>query len=117
MIITRTGEIIDYFLAENGIVIQDGEFSICLEYTEEQRSQYARIMELKSLLCKSDYKAIKFSDGALTEEEYAPIREQRKKWRNEINEIEKVFSAPTITREEMDEAEMKAVKNTSRKNK
>lgn len=47
-----------------------------------------RIMELKELLYHSDYKAIKFAEGKLTEEEYAPIREQRQAWRDEINELE-----------------------------
>ncbi|MDO4332527.1 MAG: hypothetical protein Q4C58_07535 [Eubacteriales bacterium] len=114
MIITRTGEIIDYFLRENGVVVQDGEFSICLEYNAEQYAQYARIRKLKNLLNESDYKALKFSDGALTEEEYAPVREQRRAWRAEINEIEETFSEPTITREEMDAAEAAALKNYER---
>lgn len=34
------------------------------------------------------YKALKFSDGVMTEEEYAPIRAQRQAWRDEINELE-----------------------------
>lgn len=111
MIITRTGEIIDFFLRENGIVIKDGEFSICLEYDDEQRRQYERIRELKKMLSESDYKALKFSDGVLTEEEYAPVREKRREWRSEINEIEKVFLEPSITREEMDMAEARALEN------
>ena len=49
----------------------------------------ARILELKRLLFDSDYKALKFSGGVMTEEEYAPIRAQRQAWRDEINELEK----------------------------
>lgn len=116
MIITRNGEIIEFFLRENGIVIRDGEFSICLEYNNEQRKQYARIKELKDKLSESDYKALKFSDGVMTEEEYAPIRSERQAWRSEINEIEKDFSEPTITKEEMQEAEAKALENMKRSN-
>lgn len=47
-----------------------------------------RIWYLKSLLSGSDYKAIKYAEGMLTEEEYAPTRAQRQAWRDEINELE-----------------------------
>lgn len=46
------------------------------------------IKMIKSYLDATDYKALKFSDGALTEEEYAPIRVQRQAWRDRINELE-----------------------------
>lgn len=46
------------------------------------------IKMIKSYLAATDYKALKFSDGALTEEEYAPIRAQRQAWRDRINELE-----------------------------
>ena len=47
-----------------------------------------RILELKELLAKTDYLCLKFTDGALSEEEYAPVRKQRQAYRDEINEIE-----------------------------
>lgn len=47
-----------------------------------------KIQELKKLLSDTDYKAIKFAEGLLTEEEFAPIRKQRQEWRNKINELE-----------------------------
>ena len=50
----------------------------------EKENICARISRLKELLKDSDYKALKFSDGAFTEEEYAPIRLQRQEWRREI---------------------------------
>lgn len=111
MIISRTGEHLEYFLRKNGIVVVDGKFSICLEYDEKQKKQYARISELKEKLSASDYKALKYADGALTEAEYAQTRDERQAWRDEINEIEETFSEPTITREEMDAAEKAAVEN------
>lgn len=46
------------------------------------------IKMIKSYLAATDYKALKFSDGALTEEEYAPIRAQRQAWRDQINALE-----------------------------
>lgn len=114
MIINKNGDILQYFLRENGIVVKDGDFSICLEYDPDQKEKYARIEELKALLSDTDYKALKYSDGAMTEEEYAPIREKRKDWRQEINQIEETFSEPAITREEMDAVEQKALKNLSK---
>lgn len=47
-----------------------------------------RIAELKDLLASSDYKLFKYQDGDMTEEEYAPIRQQRHAWRVEINQLE-----------------------------
>ena len=47
-----------------------------------------RIAVLKELLASTDYKAIKFAEGQLTEEEFAPIRAQRQAWREEINQLE-----------------------------
>lgn len=46
------------------------------------------IAKLKDKLQKTDYKAIKFAEGLISEEEYAPIKEQRQAWRNEINKLE-----------------------------
>ena len=111
MIIDRNGEILEYFMSTEGIVIKDGAFSICLTYDETQKEQAARMNELKAKLNNTDYQAIKFSDGAITEEKYAPIRKQRAAWRSEINQIQQAFTEPTITREEMDAAEAKAILN------
>lgn len=47
-----------------------------------------RINALKQLLNNSDYKVLKHVDGDITEEEYEDIREQRRAWRKEINELE-----------------------------
>ena len=111
MIISETGEILQCFLRQNGIVVRDGDFSICLEYSQKQKEQYAEIASLKKKLEETDYKALKYADGALSREEYEPVRKQRQKWRDRINEIEKDFEEPTITREEMDRAEERAMKN------
>ena len=54
----------------------------------QKAANAARIVELKRLLAASDYKALKYSDGALTAEEYEPIRVQRQAWRDEINNLE-----------------------------
>ena len=43
---------------------------------------------LKLKLQESDYKAIKYAEGILTEEEYAPIKAERQALRDEINRLE-----------------------------
>ena len=46
------------------------------------------IQELKQKLLDSDYKAIKYAEGYLTDEEYEPIKAQRQAWRDEINSLQ-----------------------------
>ena len=48
-----------------------------------------KIKELKKELAKTDYQAIKFAEGWLSEEEFAPIKAYRQELRNQINELEK----------------------------
>lgn len=48
----------------------------------------AEIVALKSLLRDTDYQALKFAEGALTESEYAETRAKRAAWRARINELE-----------------------------
>ena len=66
-----------------------------LQLTAEQEKNISimeitvQINTLKEKLAETDYKALKFIDGEFTEEEYAPIREERKACRIKINELEK----------------------------
>ena len=46
------------------------------------------IIALKQLLANSDYKALKYAEGMLSEDEYAPIRAQREALRVQINDLE-----------------------------
>ena len=46
------------------------------------------INELKKKLFDTDYKAIKYSEGWLTDEEYAEVKAQREEWRKRINKLE-----------------------------
>lgn len=46
-----------------------------------------KIVELKEELASTDYKAIKFAEGWLTEEEYAPIKAERQAIRDKINQL------------------------------
>jgi len=48
----------------------------------------SEIVALKILLRDSDYKALKHSEGAISDADYEPIRQQRAEWRARINELE-----------------------------
>lgn len=61
-------------------------------YTESELAIAAnkkRINELKALLKATDYQAIKYAEGFISEEDYLPIKQTRQGYRNEINELEK----------------------------
>ena len=47
-----------------------------------------RIAELKAKLFETDYKAIKFFEGEMSEAEYSSTRIERKIWREEINRLQ-----------------------------
>ena len=67
----------------------DGEFIENDEYEPPMSQEAAeRIGELKAMLRATDYKAIKYAEGYLSEEEYAEDKAQRQEWREEINELE-----------------------------
>jgi hypothetical protein len=50
---------------------------------------YGEINGLKQALEISDYKAIKYAEGLIAEEDYQPIKDKRQKIRDRINELEK----------------------------
>ena len=52
-----------------------------------------KILDLKAQLLKTDYKAIKHSEGWLTDEEYAETKAERQHIREEINRLEQELSA------------------------
>lgn len=67
------------------------EIQVYIPYTLEEiekNNAIKRIAELKKLLADTDYKAIKYAEGEILEEDYLPIKEQRRAWRAEINELE-----------------------------
>lgn len=47
-----------------------------------------KIINLKAKLQRTDYQAIKYAEGLISEEEYTSIKEQRQAWRDEINKLE-----------------------------
>lgn len=111
MIIDTKGNELHAWYRTNGALIFDEDnkygikFAIGVEYSDEQRLLFSEIKALKKYLKDTDYRALKYADGAYTEEEYRPYKEARAEARARINEIEKIFVEPTLTREEIDEAE------------
>ena len=64
---------------------------LCPMKTEEDllKDQYRlEIQQLKKALSDTDYKAIKFAEGQISEEEYASVRELRQGYRDRINYLE-----------------------------
>ena len=75
--------------------VVDGKFTIkrrtpTIEEVSRDKTQTINkeISELKKKLFDTDYKAIKYSEGWLTDEEYAEVKAQREEWRKRINELE-----------------------------
>ena len=64
---------------------------LCPMKTEQDhlRDQYRlEITQLKKALSDTDYKAIKFAEGQISESEYSAIRAERQGYRDRINELE-----------------------------
>ena len=67
------------------------EIQVYIPYTEEELERMTatrEIAELKAHLCETDYKAIKFAEGLISEADYAAVKAQRQAWRDRINELE-----------------------------
>ena len=47
-----------------------------------------QILELKAQLAATDYKAIKHSEGLISDEDYEPIKQERQAIRDKINALE-----------------------------
>lgn len=92
------------FLEENEIFIDSNSelskkiekyhYNVKIIYSEKgeiidiQPSKAEQIKELKQKLFDTDYQALKYVEGQISEEEYAEMKAQRQAWRNEINELE-----------------------------
>lgn len=72
------------------IIIKDTINDIAF-FKFEETEEYKEIKQLKQQLSDTDYKAIKYVEGLLTEEEYAETKAQRQLWRDRINELEQLL--------------------------
>ncbi len=76
-------------VVDNALTVENLQLSAEQEKNISIMEINTKIDVLKEKLAETDYKALKFIDGEFTEEEYAPIREERKNYRIKINELEK----------------------------
>lgn len=72
-------------LVVNGKFVKDAERQTKINRSSQIITQ---IEDLKSNLAKTDYLAIKYAEGELSPEEFAPTKSQRHAWRLEIGELE-----------------------------
>lgn len=69
------------------IIVKD-EINKIAFFDFKETPQSKEIKELKQRLLDTDYQAIKYAEGQISEEEYQPIKEERQAWRDRINELE-----------------------------
>lgn len=65
------------------------EIQVYVPYSEKELAEF-EIAALKAKLSTTDYQAIKYAEGVLSEEEYSDMKAQRQAWRVRINELEDV---------------------------
>ena len=119
-----------YYKSQNGFLKQDDELENYeekgyVQITEEEWNvEQAKIMEIfnptkgkgfllkqineyKKQLRATDYQAIKYAEGWLSEQEYASIKAQRQQWRNAINSLEQqvanIDNPPVVFEENLDD--------------
>ena len=75
--------------------VVDGKFTIkrrtpTIEelHNDDIQAINREINVLKKRLFDTDYKAIKYAEGWLTDKEYAEVKAQREEWRKRINKLE-----------------------------
>ena len=85
---------------ENGVLIDIPQAELetmrlaQLEYEQQLQRQaeidevQRKINETKAKLSQTDYQAIKYFEGFISEADYAQIKAQRQAWRDEINALE-----------------------------
>lgn len=78
----------EFILDENGNLIDIEIDTTAIAKAEQVKELKAQILKLKKQLASTDYQAIKYAEGRITEEEFLPISEQRQLWRDEINNLE-----------------------------
>ena len=75
--------------------VENGKFCIKRRTPTEEElakdiisNRNKEISELKAKLAATDYQAIKFAEGWITADDYAPTKALRNSWRARINELE-----------------------------
>lgn len=78
-----------YYAVENGeFVIKRKTPSEAETKADTITSINQQIRELQGKLFATDYQALKYSEGWITEEEYTEIKANRQSWRDAINQLQ-----------------------------
>ena len=75
----------------NGTLKYDTKAKIFVPFKTFSQER-VRIDELKKALSDTDYLAIKYAEGELSEDEYESTKFLRRRWRVEINELESIIN-------------------------
>ena len=70
----------------NGVVVEVDDKEYMDDY--EPTPKEFIIDDLKQRLADTDYKAIKYAEGLISDEDYAETKKLRQEWRDEINRLE-----------------------------
>ena len=94
---------------ENGVLIDIPQAELetmrlaQLEYEQQLQRQaeidevQRKIDETKAKLSQTDYQAIKYAEGFISETDYAQIKAKRQAWRDEINALEAELASKEVT--------------------
>ena len=78
-----------YYAVENGeFVIKRRTPSEAETKADTVASINQQIRELQDKLSATDYQALKYSEGWITEKDYAEIKANRQSWRDTINQLQ-----------------------------
>lgn len=89
------GKVVEKVIDKPAVLPRDAydeyeDIQVYIPYTEAELAEI-EMFDLKQKLYGTDYQAIKYAEGFLTEEEYAEMKAQRQAWRERINELEAVI--------------------------
>lgn len=104
-LLPASSTLVEPLAAKEGFKIKWNADASAWEYEEEKKEEPVEeykptkkeqlqmdINQKKWELSQTDYKALKYAEGLLTEEEYAPIKAERQAMRDEINAMEAKLS-------------------------
>lgn len=82
-----------YYLNNIEVSQEEARNLIPISITEERvnlrrKNNEELILEYKQKLKETDYKAIKYAEGLISETDYAPIKAERENYRKAINSLE-----------------------------
>ena len=82
-----------YYLNNVEVSQEEARNLIPISITEERvelrrKNNEELILEYKQKLKETDYKAIKYAEGLISETDYAPIKAERENYRKAINSLE-----------------------------